>query len=39
MGQSNEGRPAVLMRGYALPPAPPAPAVAIQRTAAMDTFR
>lgn len=39
MGQSDEGRPAVLIRGYTLPPAPPAPAVSIQRPAWMDTFR
>jgi coenzyme F420-0:L-glutamate ligase/coenzyme F420-1:gamma-L-glutamate ligase len=39
MGQSDEGRPAVIVRGYAAPPAPPAPATAIQRPAAMDTFR
>jgi coenzyme F420-0:L-glutamate ligase/coenzyme F420-1:gamma-L-glutamate ligase len=39
MGQSDEGRPAVLIRGYTLPPAPHAPAVSIQRPAWMDTFR
>ncbi len=39
MGQSNEGRPVVVVRGYRLPPAPPAPAVTIQRAAAMDAFR
>ncbi len=39
MGQSDEGRPAVIVRGYHLPPVPPAPAVAIQRPAAMDAFR
>jgi coenzyme F420-0:L-glutamate ligase/coenzyme F420-1:gamma-L-glutamate ligase len=39
MGQSNEGRPAVIVRGYSLPAAPHAPATAIQRPAAMDTFR
>lgn len=39
MGQSNEGRPAVIVRGYTLPPAPHAPATTIQRPAAMDTFR
>jgi coenzyme F420-0:L-glutamate ligase/coenzyme F420-1:gamma-L-glutamate ligase len=39
MGQSNEGRPVVVVRGYTLPPAPPAPAQAIQRPAAMDAFR
>lgn len=39
MGQSDEGRPAVVIRGYCLPPAPPAPARAIQRAAALDVFR
>lgn len=39
MGQSDEGRPAVIVRGYHLPTAPPAPATSIQRPAAMDTFR
>jgi coenzyme F420-0:L-glutamate ligase / coenzyme F420-1:gamma-L-glutamate ligase len=39
MGQSNEGQPAILIRGYRLPPAPPAPAQVIQRTAATDAFR
>jgi coenzyme F420-0:L-glutamate ligase / coenzyme F420-1:gamma-L-glutamate ligase len=39
MGQSNEGRPVIVVRGYALPPAPPAPAQAIQRAAANDAFR
>ena len=39
MGQSDEGRPAVVVRGYTLPPAPPAPAQTIQRPAAMDAFR
>ena len=39
MGQSDEGRPVVLIRGYALPPVPPAPARAIQRPAHMDVFR
>ncbi len=39
MGQSNEGRPVVVVRGYTPPPAPPAPAQAIQRPAAMDAFR
>jgi coenzyme F420-0:L-glutamate ligase/coenzyme F420-1:gamma-L-glutamate ligase len=39
MGQSDEGRPAVIVRGYPLPDAPHAPATAIQRPAAMDTFR
>lgn len=39
MGQSNEARPAVIVRGYVLPPVPHAPARAIQRPAAMDVFR
>lgn len=40
MGQSDEGRPAVLIRGYTLPPAPHAPAAAaIQRPPAFDAFR
>lgn len=39
MGQSDEGRPAVVIRGYALPDAPHAPAQAIQRPAGMDAFR
>ena len=39
MGQSDEGRPVVVVRGYALPPAPPAPAQSIQRPAGMDAFR
>lgn len=39
MGQSNEGRPVVLIRGYALPAAPHAPALAIQRPAELDVFR
>ena len=39
MGQSNEGRPVVVIRGYAPPDLPPAPARSIQRPAAMDTFR
>jgi coenzyme F420-0:L-glutamate ligase/coenzyme F420-1:gamma-L-glutamate ligase len=39
MGQSSEGRPAVLIRGYALPDAPHAPATAIQRPRHMDAFR
>jgi coenzyme F420-0:L-glutamate ligase/coenzyme F420-1:gamma-L-glutamate ligase len=39
MGQSDEGRPAVLIRGYRLPDAPPAPATTIQRPAEMDAFR
>lgn len=39
MGQSDEGRPAVILRGYTLPPVAQAPAAAIQRPAEMDTFR
>lgn len=39
MGQSSEGRPAVLIRGYALPDAPFAPATSIQRPRSMDAFR
>lgn len=39
MGQSDEGRPVVVVRGYALPSAPPAPAQTIQRPASMDAFR
>jgi len=39
MGQSNEGRPVVVIRGYTLPPLPPAPATTIQRPAQMDAFR
>lgn len=39
MGQSDEGHPAVIVRGYKLPPALPAPATSIQRPPAMDTFR
>jgi coenzyme F420-0:L-glutamate ligase/coenzyme F420-1:gamma-L-glutamate ligase len=39
MGQSNEGQPAIVIRGYRLPSAPPAPAQTIQRAAATDAFR
>jgi coenzyme F420-0:L-glutamate ligase/coenzyme F420-1:gamma-L-glutamate ligase len=39
MGQSNEGQPVVLVRGYQLPAAPAAPARTIQRPAAIDAFR
>lgn len=39
MGQSNEGRPVVVIRGYTPPDLPPAPAQTIQRPAEMDTFR
>ncbi|HHY55415.1 MAG TPA: coenzyme F420-0:L-glutamate ligase [Chloroflexi bacterium] len=39
MGQSDEGRPVVVIRGYTPPSLPPAPARTIQRPAAMDAFR
>lgn len=40
MGQSNEGQPVVVIRGYQWPPlAAPAPATTIQRPAHMDAFR
>ena len=39
MGQSNEGRPVVVIRGYQVPNAPIAPAKSIQRPAQMDAFR
>jgi coenzyme F420-0:L-glutamate ligase/coenzyme F420-1:gamma-L-glutamate ligase len=39
MGQSNEGQPVILIRGYRLPAAPAAPARSLQRPAAMDAFR
>lgn len=39
MGQSDEGRPVVVIRGYQLPAAPPAPARSIQRPAEIDSFR
>lgn len=39
MGQSSEGRPAVVIRGYKLPDAPAAPATSIQRAAEFDVFR
>jgi coenzyme F420-0:L-glutamate ligase/coenzyme F420-1:gamma-L-glutamate ligase len=39
MGQSDEGRPVVIIRGYQLPPAPAAPAVSIQRPPGTDVFR
>lgn len=39
MGQSDEGRPVVVVRGYDLPDAPPQPAVTIQRAPEMDVFR
>ncbi len=39
MGQSHEGRPVIVIRGYNPPAAPAAPATTIQRPAAMDAFR
>ncbi len=39
MGQSNEGRPVIVIRGYQLPPAPPASAQTIQRPPETDAFR
>ncbi|MBW7881040.1 MAG: coenzyme F420-0:L-glutamate ligase [Caldilineaceae bacterium] len=39
MGQSDEGRPVVIVRGYRMPAATPAPARAIQRPPEMDVFR
>ncbi len=39
MGQSSEGRPVVVIRGYQLPDAPAAPARTIQRPAEFDVFR
>ncbi len=40
MGQSNEGTPVVLIRGYEVPQGiPPAPAKSIQRPKEMDAFR
>ncbi len=39
MGQSNEGLPVVVIRGYAPPDLPPASAQAIRRPAALDVFR
>ena len=39
MGQSNEGRPVIVILGYQLPPAPPATAQTIQRPAEFDAFR
>lgn len=39
MGQSNEGRPVVVVRGYQLPNAAHAPAKSIQRPGHMDAFR
>lgn len=39
MGQSNEGQPVVVIRGYQPPLLPPVPARMIQRPAHMDAFR
>lgn len=40
MGQSNEGQPVILIRGYQVPAhLPAAPSQTIQRAAAMDAFR
>lgn len=39
MGQSNEGRPVVVIRGYTPPPIPAARSTTIQRAKAMDVFR
>ena len=39
MGQSDEGCPVVVIRGYKLPDAPHTPATAIQRPKEMDAFR
>ncbi len=40
MGQSNEGTPVILIRGYVLPKGvPPAPSKTIQRPKGMDVFR
>jgi len=39
MGQSSEGRPVVVIRGYTPPAAPPAPATTIQRPKEFDVFR
>ena len=39
MGQSDEGRPVVVIRGYHPPALPAAPAKTIQRPANIDTFR
>ena len=39
MGQSNEGRPVIVIRGYQLPPPPPASAQTIQRPPETDAFR
>lgn len=39
MGQSDEGTPVVVIRGYCAPDAPAAPATSILRPAQMDAFR
>ena len=39
MGQSNEGRPVIVIRGYQLPPSSPASAQTIQRPPETDAFR
>ncbi|MCB9139050.1 MAG: coenzyme F420-0:L-glutamate ligase [Caldilineaceae bacterium] len=39
MGQSDEARPVVVIRGYPLPPVEPAPAKSIQRPKERDAFR
>ncbi len=39
MGQSDEGRPVVVIRGYLPPDLPPAPAKILQRDKTMDVFR
>jgi coenzyme F420-0:L-glutamate ligase / coenzyme F420-1:gamma-L-glutamate ligase len=39
MGQSNEGRPVIVIRGYQPPPAPAASAQTIQRPPETDAFR
>lgn len=39
MGQSNEGRPVIVIRGYTLPPAAAAGARSIQRPPQTDAFR
>ncbi len=39
MGQSNEGRPVIVIRGYRWPAAPPASAQTIQRPPETDAFR
>ncbi len=39
MGQSNEGRPVVVIRGYRPPDLPAAPATSIQRAKERDVFR